>query len=94
MKTLFPQSNSRNGSSNTGSQKVTNQTATSSDQNAAVQRKLITFAQAAEQMSVSLNHVRNLIKDGHLTVINVGTRSRRLRASDIDDIVNNGIPAR
>ena len=58
--------------------------------NAAVP-KLLRYLDAANQMSVSLNHLRGLIDTGHLTSIKVGDRARRVLASEIEAFIQHGI---
>lgn len=94
MKTLFPLPASRAAKPESNSDATTESAVATNNQAVVAQHKLITFAQAAEQMSVSLNHVRNLIKDGHLTSVSVGARGKRLRLSDIEAIVNHGVSQR
>lgn len=55
--------------------------------------RLLRYADGAKQMSVSLNHIRNLVDAGFLTSIKVGTRGRRLRAAELDTIAEHGIDA-
>lgn len=53
--------------------------------------KLLRYLDAANQMSVSLNHLRGLIDAGHLTSIKVGHRARRVLASEIEALIKYGI---
>lgn len=53
--------------------------------------KLLSYRQAAFQLSVSLNHLRNLIDTGMLSSVDVGPRGRRVRAEDIDMVARHGI---
>ena len=53
--------------------------------------RLLRYLDAANQMSVSLNHLRGLIDTGHLTSIKVGDRARRVLASEIEAFIQHGI---
>jgi excisionase family DNA binding protein len=53
--------------------------------------KLLRYVDAANQMSVSLNHLRGLIDAGHLTSIKVGHRARRVLAAEVDAFIQRGI---
>lgn len=52
---------------------------------------LLTYAEAANTLAVSINHVRNLIRDGHMRSIKVGARGRRVSRAEVQQIVEHGI---
>jgi excisionase family DNA binding protein len=50
---------------------------------------LLTAAEVAEMLSVSLRSVRRLIKDGKLPIVHVG-RSVRIRLEALEAFINGG----
>ncbi|MBG9388383.1 helix-turn-helix domain-containing protein [Caenimonas aquaedulcis] len=55
------------------------------------QPSLMKYAEAARDLSISINHLRNLINDGKLRSVSVGLRGRRVARSDIEEVIRNGI---
>lgn len=54
---------------------------------------LMTYADAAAELSISINSLRTLIDKGLLEGKRVGARSKRVRRADIMHIVKHGLPA-
>lgn len=56
--------------------------------------ELLTRAEAAERLRVSVQTVRRLAESGHLEEVQVGLRAVRVRASSVDHLIRNGLPRR
>ena len=55
---------------------------------------LLTRAEAAERLRVSVQTVRRLAESGHLDELQVSARAVRVRASSVDRLVREGVPRR
>ena len=53
-------------------------------------KKLITIADAAEQISVSTDTIRRLINRGVLSCVRVGSRAVRVKQTEIDAYIERG----
>lgn len=51
---------------------------------------LITYAEAAHLLSVSVRTVRRLVRDGRLGVVRLGHRTARLKRSEITSLIKAG----
>ncbi len=47
-------------------------------------RRLLTYADVAEQLGCSVRAIRRHVSDGTLPVIRIGHRTRRVRPDDLD----------
>jgi excisionase family DNA binding protein len=56
--------------------------------------RLLTRAEAAERLRVSVQTVRRLAESGHLAEVQVSARAVRVRASSVDRLVREGVPRR
>ncbi len=55
---------------------------------------LLTRAEAAERLHVSVQTVRRLAESGHLAEVQVSARAVRVRAASVDRLVREGLPRR
>jgi excisionase family DNA binding protein len=55
---------------------------------------LLTRAEAARRLNVSVQTVRRLAESGHLDEVQVSARSVRVRAASVDRLVREGLPRR
>jgi excisionase family DNA binding protein len=55
---------------------------------------LLTRAEAAECMHISVQTVRRLAESGHLAEVQVSVRAVRVRAASVDRLVREGLPRR
>ena len=55
---------------------------------------LLTRAEAAERLRVSVQTVRRLAESGHLAEVQVSARAVRVRAASVDRLVREGLPRR
>jgi excisionase family DNA binding protein len=60
----------------------------------AAEDELLTRAEAAERLHVSVQTVRRLAEAGHLDEVQVGLRAVRVRGSSVDRLVREGLPLR
>ncbi len=51
-------------------------------------RRLVSIAQAAEELSVCPKTVRRYIAQGRLEAVRIGTRTIRIRANSIDQLAS------
>ena len=52
--------------------------------------RAVTIREAAERLSVHPKSVRRLIQTGELRAVRVGSRSLRVRSSDVDALLDGG----
>ncbi len=53
---------------------------------------LLTYQQAADQLSISFSKIKTLVRSGKLAAVDVGERNPRIRQADLADYIGNLTP--